>query len=60
MKQRELERAVAAATGESIREIRQRGFSVITMPDQDDLESYDPPQVMDWDRWDQSRVFLSP
>ena len=51
MTQTELNEAVADATGESLRTIRRRGFSVFTPlqafnPDQDD---YTLPSVVDWD-----------
>ena len=51
MKQRDLDRAVSAATGEDVRLIRQRGFSVAELgteqfdPEPDRL----PPQMVDWD-----------
>jgi len=51
MSQRDLDAAVAMATGEDITEIRRRGFS-LTEPNEDlfDLEpDCLPPQVIDWD-----------
>jgi len=50
MTQRELEAEVAEATGESVRTIRRRGFSIVTPlsvfdPDEDNTE----PQMVDWD-----------
>lgn len=57
MKRRDLESAVAAATGEDVREIRRRGFSVLNLRERD----FDPepdnlrPQSIDWDRVDQQR-----
>jgi len=51
MTQRELNCAVACATGESLCEIRRRGFSIV---DLDDVR-FDPepdlltPQMIDWD-----------
>lgn len=50
MTQRQLDRSVARATGESLREIRRRGFSIADPLD----PAYDPdpvaPQVVDWDQ----------
>ncbi len=50
MTQAELEAEVADATGESLRTIRRRGFSIVTPlsvfdPDEDHTE----PQMVDWD-----------
>ena len=51
MTQRELELAVAAATGEDITEINQRGFNLVDPL----LIDFDPepnnlsPQIVDWD-----------
>ncbi len=42
MTQRELERELARATGESLATIRHRGFSLVEPPD-------DGPQTVDWD-----------
>ncbi|QDU31352.1 hypothetical protein ETAA8_65070 [Anatilimnocola aggregata] len=52
MTQAELNQAVADATGESLRTIRRRGFSVVTPlqvfdPDQND--DYSLPSIVDWD-----------
>ena len=53
MTQQQLDRAVAKATGESLCEIRHRGFSiadpavVASDPEPDDL----PPQCIDWDEY---------
>jgi hypothetical protein len=49
MTQQELNQAVAASTGESIREVRHRGFSVMKPAMDDEPEIYAPPQVIDWD-----------
>lgn len=51
MSQQELERELAAATGEDVRTIRRRGFQLVTPlvvfdPEPDNLES----QVYDWDQ----------
>lgn len=57
MTRRDLESAVAAATGEDVREIRRRGFSVLNLRQRD----FDPepdnqlPRAIDWDRVDQQR-----
>jgi len=57
MTQRDLNSAVAHATGEDLREIRRRGFSIA---DPDEV-CFDPepdltfPQVMDWDDYDLRR-----
>ena len=57
MKRRDLESAVAAATGEDVQEIRRRGFSILNLRERD----FDPepdnqlPQAIDWDRVDQQR-----
>jgi hypothetical protein len=51
MTQAELEEAVAQATGESLRTVRHRGFSLFTplrVFDPDDASQADP-QVIDWD-----------
>jgi hypothetical protein len=51
MNQSEINRAVAQATGETVREIRRRGFSLVN-PDEVgfDTEPDDrPPQIVDWD-----------
>jgi hypothetical protein len=54
MTQYDLDTAVARATGETLAEIRHRGFSVADPLDVD----FDPepdnaaPQVLDWDQWD--------
>ena len=64
MTQRELDRAVAQATGEYVSEIRRRGFGVCELLDQDfDPEPLDAaPQMIDWDELDRRRQapFFSP
>ncbi len=52
MSQDQLDRAVSDATGESLRTIRRRGFSIIDPSVTDfDTEPNDlPAQVIDWDR----------
>lgn len=51
MTQRELELAVAAATGEDIIEINQRGFNLVEplLIDFDPEPNELPPQIVDWD-----------
>ncbi len=57
MSQQELESAVARATGETMRTIRRRGFSIIDPSEQD----FDPEpnllraQMVDWDQLDLQR-----
>jgi len=53
MNQRQLERAVARQTGESISTIRCRGFSIVEPPE---LE----PLTVDWDALAEERVALFP
>lgn len=57
-----LQRAVARATGETLREIRRRGFGPADPPEVDfDPEPNDlPPQVVDWDRLAMERPALFP
>lgn len=42
MTQAEMEREVAGVTGETVSEIRRRGFSLVVMPDRG-------PRTVDWD-----------
>lgn len=42
MTQAQLDRELADVTGESVDEIRRRGFSLIEMPER--------PQIVDWDQ----------
>ena len=62
MTRRQLQRAVAAATGESLREIRRRGFG----PDDPDEINFDPEpddrphQVVEWDALELERCALFP
>ena len=62
MTPRELNRAVALATGESSTEIRRRGFGFADPFDVDfDPEpSERPPQTVDWDELDAYRPSLFP
>ena len=59
MTQTQLDRMVAKATGEDLRSIRRRGFSIATFgidlePDPDQR----PPQMVDWDELDRKRYEL--
>jgi hypothetical protein len=58
----EIAEQVAKATGESLREIRRRGFSLADSPHVAfDPEPYDiPPQLVDWDELARRRVGLFP
>ena len=62
MTQAELERAIAAVTGESLSEIRHRGFGVADPVVADfDPEPYGTgPSVVDWDRVDAERKMVFP
>jgi hypothetical protein len=57
MTQYEIDSAVAARTGEELREIQSRGFSIGNMSDINfDPEPDDsPPQTVDWDELDLMR-----
>ena len=55
MTQNELNRAVARATGESVRTIAQMGFSPVTAPA---VER--EPLVVDWDELEAQRVGVLP
>ena len=56
MTRKQLERAVAHRTGETVREIRRRGFSIVRPDDLDrEPEIYQMPQVVDWDQADRDR-----
>lgn len=61
MTQNEINRAVREATGESIREIQRRGFSLVDLDEVVfDPEPLDrPPLVVDWDEVDYQRSFAS-
>ena len=62
MTQKDINRAVALATGESAREIRRLGFSMADDLEKDfDNEPWDrPPSVVDWDALDRQRPGLFP
>ena len=53
MTQRQFEREVASATGESINTIRRRGFSLIE-------PEYPKPLIVDWDEVDSQRTGVLP
>jgi len=57
MTQKELNRAIAGRTGESLRTIRSRGFSIVKprKKDFDPEPNLLPPQVVDWDDADANR-----
>ena len=61
MNERELYRAIACRTGESVRTIRQLGFSEFASGS----DVWDPdggegePQIVDWDRLERDRVALA-
>ena len=58
MSQAELDRQVSRLTGESLREVRRRGFSIVTPqlaavdPEADELSQ---PQFLDWDQVEADR-----
>ena len=62
MTQRQLERAVAAATGETVREIRRRGFGQIELVklDVEDGLADESLRFADWDAIDESRHRIFP
>lgn len=57
MSQRDLDLELARKTGESLRTIRRRGFSVLDLsePDFDPEPNLLPIQVVDWDELDVNR-----
>ncbi|HEY0983006.1 hypothetical protein [Schlesneria sp.] len=57
--QRDLDCAVATATGEELRVIRRRGFSLIDLHDDNFDPEVDqrPPQFIDWDEQELSHDF---
>jgi hypothetical protein len=54
MTQAQLERAVARATGESLRNVRRRGFGIEGNV-RDRNENQRAPQIVDWDALDRER-----
>ena len=57
MTQTQLDRLVARATGEDIRSIRRRGFSLANLVEVnfDPEPDQRPPQLVDWDELDKER-----
>ena len=53
MTQAEMERELSNATGETVGEIRRRGFSLIVMPERD-------PLLVDWDQVQQHEPLRHP
>jgi hypothetical protein len=62
MTQSQLDRAVARATGESLRTIANRGFSIVSPGTlrHDPEPDRSRPHVINWDRVDRQRVRLFP
>lgn len=61
MYQSDIDRAVASATGESLTEIRRRGFGLIDpFEPVFDPESIDLPQTVDWDELERWRFHVRP
>ena len=58
MTQQQLDRLVAKATGEDLRAIRRRGFSIANPVDVnfDPKSDQRPPQWVDWDLLDRERA----
>ena len=61
MHQRDLCRAIARVTGESVRTIQQFGFSTLNfeLPVADADAADGEPQMVDWDRLERERVELA-
>ncbi len=53
MTQRDINRAVAAATGESVQSIAERGFGLLTAGP---VEREHEPEPLDWDSLDYDRI----
>ena len=53
MTQRDLDRQVARATGETVSTIRSMGFGLMEIPDPESL-------IVDWDELDNARVSVVP
>ena len=53
MTQRDLDRQVARATGETVSTIRSMGFGLMEIPESE-------PLIVDWDELDQQRVSVVP
>jgi hypothetical protein len=58
MSQNELDSAVAQATGESVRTIRHRGFSIVDLDEAnfDSEPNLMPAQIVDWDALEARRL----
>ena len=57
MRQRELDRNIARATGETVSTVARMGFvPLLPVPYERDRE----PLVMDWDEWEQTRKIVHP
>lgn len=54
MTQRQIDRAVASATGESLDVVRRLGFGLVEEPEDD------PPNTVDWEAVDARRIALFP
>jgi hypothetical protein len=57
MSQTELDTAVADVTGETVRTVRRRGFSLL-LPQKvfdSDADEFGEPQVVDWDQVESAR-----
>jgi hypothetical protein len=54
MTQRQIDRAVASATGESLAVVRRMGFGLLQEPEDD------PPNTVDWEAVDARRIALFP
>lgn len=61
MTQRQLDQLVANATGDDLRSIRQRGFSIVDLQDVnfDPEPDQRPPQMVDWDELELERRSLT-
>ena len=57
MTRKQLQQAIALKTGESLRTIRRRGFSIVKpkVTDFDPEPNQRPPQIVDWDEADRER-----
>ena len=61
MTQTKLNRAVAQATGETLRMIKRRGFSIADPQHVSyDPEPYGPPNIVNWDELEAKRLGLFP
>jgi hypothetical protein len=60
MTQSQLDREVAAATGETLSTIRRRGFSVVDAPCVHARKRPRQPRIVDWDALHANRTALLP